>query len=161
MAKSSLSCNKSLPPEKSLCSGVVCYDNMFQPLWLVALIFFPVLCNSTDTITPDQTIRDGETLISAGEIFALGFFSPGKSKNRYVGIWYNKIPNTTVVWTANIENPLGISSWVLAIKGGNLVLLDGGHNNNTTLWSTNVSTKLELLNCYAHRFRQYGVNRYS
>ncbi|XXG55426.1 hypothetical protein AAC387_Pa03g3094 [Persea americana] len=115
---------------------------MFQPLWLISLIFFPVLCNSTDTITPDQTIRDGETLISAGEIFALGFFSPGKSKNRYVGIWYNKIPNKTVVWTANIENPLGNSTGVLTIKGRNLVLLDGGRNNdnNITLWSTDVST---------------------
>ncbi|XXG69619.1 hypothetical protein AAC387_Pa06g2434 [Persea americana] len=115
------------------------YDKMFQSLCLAALIFFPV-CNSADTLTPLQSVRDGETLVSAGKKFALGFFSPGNSKNRYVGIWYNKIPDQAVVWTANRENPVGNSSGILTIKGGNLVLLDGGHNNNITLWSTNVSS---------------------
>ncbi|RWR88168.1 G-type lectin S-receptor-like serine/threonine-protein kinase RKS1 [Cinnamomum micranthum f. kanehirae] len=116
------------------------YDKMFQSLCLAAaLIFFPV-CNSADTLTPIQSVRDGETLVSAGKKFALGFFSPGNSKNRYVGIWYNKIPDQAVVWTANRENPVGNSSGILTIKGGNLVLLDGGHNNNITLWSTNVSS---------------------
>ncbi|KAJ8628278.1 hypothetical protein MRB53_021585 [Persea americana] len=115
------------------------YDKMFQSLCLAALIFFPV-CNSADTLTPLQSVRDGETLVSAGKKFALGFFSPGNSKNGYVGIWYNKIPDQAVVWTANRENPVGNSSGILTIKGGNLVLLDGGHNNNITLWSTNVSS---------------------
>ncbi|KAJ8628160.1 hypothetical protein MRB53_021467 [Persea americana] len=115
------------------------YDKMFQSLCLAALIFFPV-CNSADTLTPFQSVRDGETLVSAGKKFALGFFSPGNSKNRYVGIWYNKIPDQAVVWTANRENPVGNSLGILTIKGGNLVLLDGGHNNNITLWSTNVSS---------------------
>ncbi|RWR88390.1 G-type lectin S-receptor-like serine/threonine-protein kinase isoform X1 [Cinnamomum micranthum f. kanehirae] len=111
---------------------------MFQSLTLAALIFFPI-CNSTDTITPIQSLRDGETIISAGENFVLGFFSPGNSKNRYLGIWYNKISDQTVVWTANRENPIYNSSGILTTKGGNLVLLDGGHNSNLTLWSTNVS----------------------
>ncbi|RWR88174.1 G-type lectin S-receptor-like serine/threonine-protein kinase RKS1 isoform X1 [Cinnamomum micranthum f. kanehirae] len=111
---------------------------MFESLLLAALIFFPI-CNSTDTITPIQSLRDGETIISAGENFVLGFFSPGNSKNRYLGIWYKKISVQTVVWTANRENPIYNSSGILTIKGGNLVLLDGGHNSNITLWSTNVS----------------------
>ncbi|RWR88180.1 G-type lectin S-receptor-like serine/threonine-protein kinase RKS1 [Cinnamomum micranthum f. kanehirae] len=93
-----------------------------------------------DTLTPIQSVRDGETLISAGEKFVLGFFSPDNYKNRYVGIWYNKIPNQTIVWTANRENPVRNSSGILTIKGGNLVLLDGGDNNNIILWSTNVSS---------------------
>ncbi|RWR88185.1 Protein kinase domain-containing protein [Cinnamomum micranthum f. kanehirae] len=108
-------------------------------LWLATLIFFPI-CNSTDTLTPIQSLRDGDTLISADQIFVLGFFSPGNSKNRYVGIWYNKIPNQTVVWTANRQNPVRDSSGILTINGGNLVLVDGGHNINRTLWSTNVSS---------------------
>ncbi|KAJ8628159.1 hypothetical protein MRB53_021466 [Persea americana] len=111
---------------------------MFQSLMLAALIFFPI-CNSTDTITPIQSLRDGETIISAGETFALGFFSPDNSENRYLGIWFNKISEKKVVWTANRENPIYNSSGILTIKGGNLVLLDGGHNSNITLWSTNVS----------------------
>ncbi|KAJ8628249.1 hypothetical protein MRB53_021556 [Persea americana] len=117
------------------------FHESFRYLLLVALIFFPI-CNSIDTITPNQSLRDGETLISAGEKFVLGFFSPGKSStNRYVGIWYHKIPDQTIVWTANRENPVKNSSGVLIIKGGNLVLFDGGHSNNSnTLWSTNAST---------------------
>ncbi|XXG69575.1 hypothetical protein AAC387_Pa06g2400 [Persea americana] len=117
------------------------FHESFRSLLQVALIFFPI-CNSIDTITPNKSLRDGETLISAGEKFVLGFFSPGKSStNRYVGIWYNKIPDQSIVWTANRENPVKNSSGVLIIKGGNLVLFDGGHSNNSnTLWSTNVST---------------------
>ncbi|KAJ8628252.1 hypothetical protein MRB53_021559 [Persea americana] len=117
------------------------FHESLRSLLQVALIFFPI-CNSIDTITPNKSLRDGETLISAGEKFVLGFFSPGKSStNRYVGIWYNKIPDQSIVWTANRENPVKNSSGVLIIKGGNLVLFDGGHSNNSnTLWSTNVST---------------------
>ncbi|KAJ8628143.1 hypothetical protein MRB53_021450 [Persea americana] len=116
------------------------FQESFRSLLLVASIFFPI-CNSIDTITPNQSLKDGETLISVGEKFVLGFFSPGNSStNRYVGIWYNKIPDQTIVWTANRENPVKNSSGVLIIKGGNLVLVDGGHSNNSTLWSTNVST---------------------
>ncbi|KAJ8628146.1 hypothetical protein MRB53_021453 [Persea americana] len=113
----------------------------FQSLLLVALIFFFPFCISIDTITPAKSVRDGETLVSADENFVLGFFSPGNSKNRYVGIWFNKIPNQTVVWTANRENPVHNSSGILTIKGRNLELLNGGHNNNNIiLWSTNVSS---------------------
>ncbi|XXG69583.1 hypothetical protein AAC387_Pa06g2408 [Persea americana] len=117
------------------------FHKTFQSLLLVAFIFFPN-CTSIDTITPSQSLRDGEILISVGENFVLGFFSPGNSStNRYVGIWYNKITDQTVVWTANGENPVKNSSGVLLIKGGNLVLVDGGHSNySNTLWSTNVST---------------------
>ncbi|RWR94794.1 G-type lectin S-receptor-like serine/threonine-protein kinase RKS1 [Cinnamomum micranthum f. kanehirae] len=117
------------------------YHQNFVSLLIAVLIFFP-LCNSKDTITPIQSVRDGETLVSAYENFVLGFFSPGKSKNRYIGIWLNKSPNQTVVWVANRENPVSDSSGILTINGGNLVLVgDGGYNSNTTtiLWSTNVS----------------------
>ncbi|KAJ8628273.1 hypothetical protein MRB53_021580 [Persea americana] len=122
---------------------------MFRSLWLAALIFFPI-CNSADTITPIQSVRDGETLISAGEEFVLGFFSPGNSStNRYVGIWYNKIQDQTIVWTANRENPVRNSSGVLTIKSGNLVLLVGGHNSNIILWSANVSSSTTANNSSA------------
>ncbi|KAJ8628253.1 hypothetical protein MRB53_021560 [Persea americana] len=125
----------------SVWSRDMAFHESFWSLLLVALIFFPI-CSSIDSITPNQSLGDGETLISAGEKFVLGFFSPGKSStNRYVGIWYNKIPDQTIVWTANRENPVKNSSGVLIIKGGNLLLFDGGHcNNSNTLWSTNVST---------------------
>ncbi|RYQ96958.1 hypothetical protein HN51_043906 [Arachis hypogaea] len=66
-----------------------------------------------DTINTLQSISDGEILVSADETFALGFFSPGTSKNRYVGIWFNKDPTKAIVWVANREKPLTDSSGVL------------------------------------------------
>ncbi|MED6161705.1 hypothetical protein PIB30_063235 [Stylosanthes scabra] len=82
-------------------------------------------------------MSDGDTLVSADETFALGFFSPGTSKNRYVGIWYNKDPTKAIVWVANREKPLTHSSGVLKVNStGILVLLD---SNNTLIWSSNTT----------------------
>ncbi|XP_016648222.1 PREDICTED: G-type lectin S-receptor-like serine/threonine-protein kinase At4g27290 [Prunus mume] len=90
-----------------------------------------------DTITPSRSMRDGETLVSAGGSFQLGFFRPGTSKGRYLGIWYS-VHTETVVWVANRERPLGDSSGVLKVtEQGVLVLLN---STNTIVWSSNSST---------------------
>ncbi|XP_058073013.1 receptor-like serine/threonine-protein kinase SD1-8 isoform X3 [Magnolia sinica] len=99
---------------------------------LLFAIFLFRFCTPIDTITPTHTINDGETLVSSGEKFVLGFFSPGNSRNRYVGIWHNNVPDQTVVWVANRENPLTNSSGVLTIINSNLVLLDA---RRRTMWS--------------------------
>ncbi|KAL5976147.1 hypothetical protein ACLOJK_020477 [Asimina triloba] len=92
------------------------------------LYFFLFFSSSTssDTLLPNHAIRDGETLVSAGKMFVLGFFSPGSSgsTNRYVGIWYYKDPEQTVVWVANRENPLANASGILTLVGGDLAILD-------------------------------------
>lgn len=44
----------------------------------------------SDTITHSESLRDGETLVSRNGSFELGFFGPGKSQNRYLGMWYRK-----------------------------------------------------------------------
>ncbi|KAM5580822.1 hypothetical protein ABKV19_010167 [Rosa sericea] len=86
------------------------------------------------------------TLVSAGEKFELGFFTPtptGKSNSgadsRYVGIWYHKVTPRTVVWVANRDEPLPANSFgVLTIEEGNLRVLDtvtGKH-----YWSTDIGT---------------------
>ena len=54
------------------------------------------LCIAGDSIRMDQSISDGETLVSSGKSFELGFFSPGSSNNRYLGIWYKNEPTTVV-----------------------------------------------------------------
>ncbi|CAL5393145.1 unnamed protein product [Camellia sinensis] len=66
-----------------------------------------VSTTAVNTISTTQSVKDGDTIVSIGGSFALRFFSPGSSKNRYVGIWYNKISNDsrTVVWVANRETP--------------------------------------------------------
>ncbi|KAH7662268.1 Non-specific protein-tyrosine kinase protein [Dioscorea alata] len=69
-----------------------------------------------DTLYPNQSFQDGQTLVSAKETFALGFFSPGRSKNRYVGIWYNKLQEHTVVWVANRGSPLASTNGTMELN---------------------------------------------
>ncbi|CAL2280830.1 unnamed protein product [Prunus armeniaca] len=116
---------------------------------MILLNFFPILPSSTSivigSINPNQPMRDGDVLLSSTKIFALGFFSPPNSRNRYVGVWYNKVPNQTIVWVANRDNPIipvtdnnasGVG--LLAVHGnGGLVIY--GKDQNTPLWSANVS----------------------
>lgn len=59
-------------------------------------------------ISRSQTLIDGESLASEEGTFELGFFSPGSSTHRYLGIWYKNIPIITVVWVANRKTPLKI-----------------------------------------------------
>lgn len=102
------------------------------------LFFFSITGTSTqDIIIPGQSIKDGKTLVSASGSFELGFFSPGSSKNRYVGIWYKKVSNGTVVWVANRETPVSDRSGILCITSqGILALLNG---SNGLVWSSNTS----------------------
>ena len=94
---------------------------------------------AVDTIALNQVLRDGETLISAGENFELGFFSPDDSSKRYLGIWYKKVSARTLVWVANREIPLNDSSGVLKVTDqGTLVVLNG-NSTNSILWSSNSS----------------------
>ncbi|KAK2433467.1 G-type lectin S-receptor serine/threonine-protein kinase [Trifolium repens] len=101
-------------------------------------------CLARDTITINNLLRDGEehTLISAGEIFELGFFTPNESsfgyRKRYVGIWYYNLTPKTVVWVANRDNPVQDSSGTFVIsQNGNLMILD---STRKSYWSTNLET---------------------
>ncbi|KAL5802694.1 hypothetical protein ACOSQ4_030999 [Xanthoceras sorbifolium] len=101
-------------------------------------IFFSImnLSVAADTISPAQSITDGETLVSASQTFELGFFTPGNSNNRYLGIWYKCSPST-VVWVANRKKPITDKQGVLVVSDdGNLVLLSKG---KSIIWSTNSS----------------------
>ncbi|XP_052306852.1 G-type lectin S-receptor-like serine/threonine-protein kinase At4g27290 isoform X2 [Populus trichocarpa] len=102
------------------------------------LLLFSRFCNTANTLTLSQSIRDGgtRTLVSKDGSFELGFFSPGSSRNRYVGIWYKNISVRTVVWVANRNNPINDSSGFLMLDNtGNLVLVS--NNNSTVVWSSN------------------------
>nr|DAD43151.1 TPA_asm: hypothetical protein HUJ06_001381 [Nelumbo nucifera] len=86
------------------------------------LCFLSNISIAVDTIALNQTITGDQTLVSVSQTFELGFFSPGNSRNRYLGIWYKNIPLPTIVWVANRDNPpLTDSSGVLKIgDDGNL-----------------------------------------
>ncbi|XP_058747477.1 G-type lectin S-receptor-like serine/threonine-protein kinase At4g27290 isoform X2 [Vicia villosa] len=103
------------------------------------LLLFSKFSYGADTITQSESLSDGSTLISKEGTFELGFFNPGNSPNRYVGIWYKNIPVKTVVWVANRDNPIKDNSSKLMIdKQGNLVLLN---SNQSLIWSTNTTKK--------------------
>ncbi|XP_038897080.1 G-type lectin S-receptor-like serine/threonine-protein kinase At4g27290 [Benincasa hispida] len=88
---------------------------------------------AVDFLTASQNLSDGNTLVSEKGIFELGFFRPGISKNRYLGIWYKIIPIPTVVWVANRETPLKDFSSILRINttANHVVLIQ----NETVIWS--------------------------
>lgn len=96
-----------------------------------------LFCSAADTITRGQSIRDGETVVSIGQNYELGFFGPENSTSRFLGIWFRNIPVKTYIWVANRENPVSDKAGVLTIgSDGNLVVLDG---NNSSVWSSNLT----------------------
>nr|GME01698.1 G-type lectin S-receptor-like serine/threonine-protein kinase At4g27290 [Ipomoea batatas] len=107
-------------------------------LLLAFLLSIQNICLGKDLITKTQFLRDGDTIVSEGGTFVLGFFSPTNSLNRYIGIWHRKDPVKTVVWVANRDAPLAdTSSAVLKITlGGQLSLLG---INGQDVWSANTS----------------------
>ncbi|MED6157126.1 hypothetical protein PIB30_020445 [Stylosanthes scabra] len=100
------------------------------------LLFLHQVSSTNDTITQSEPLHDdGSTITSKGGIFELGFFNPGSSTNRYIGIWYKNISVKRVVWVANRDDPIKDNSGVLHIsEGGNLVL---STKNQTLVWSAN------------------------
>ncbi|KAI5010641.1 hypothetical protein ZWY2020_012778 [Hordeum vulgare] len=87
-----------------------------------------------DKFEKGQNLTDGDTLVSPDGSFTLGFFSPGASTKRYLGIWFS-VSNDTVCWVANRDQPLLDKSGMLAFNDlGSLVLVDGSRSK---AWSPN------------------------
>ncbi|XP_058005446.1 G-type lectin S-receptor-like serine/threonine-protein kinase CES101 isoform X3 [Hevea brasiliensis] len=99
-----------------------------------------------DTLLQGQQLKDYDHLISADGTFKLGFFSPGTSRSRYLGIWYNMVDENEVfiakkkvVWVANRDNPISDSGDILKIdESGNFVLKEFNLDGSTKqiLWQS-------------------------
>ena len=108
---------------------------------LFAFVVLPC-CMCRYTITATQPLKINETLLSKGNNFELGFFNPGNSTNWYIGIHYAKLPEKTIVWVLNRDDPINDTSGVILTVDelGNLALY--GHSNmKIPVWSTNISNK--------------------
>ncbi|KAK6934351.1 S-locus glycoprotein domain [Dillenia turbinata] len=141
-------------------TGIRCFDLTISPLqqscslgrtrrfmkmrrlffiFFSSLVFSLLSAKATaggDILNPNHSITDGQTLVSNGSVFELGFFSPGNSTNRYLGIWYKQMSFKTV-WVANRENPLSDMSGIFTLTAdGNLVILNGSKD---IIWSSNTS----------------------
>ncbi|KAL5198191.1 hypothetical protein ABZP36_001703 [Zizania latifolia] len=108
----------------------------------LALLFLPLIiffssytASASDTILVNSSLADGQTLVSASEVFELGFFTPPTSTARFLGIWYKDISPATVVWVANREAPMSGTTGSLSVNGtgGGLVLAD---RSGRVFWSS-------------------------
>uniref|UniRef100_A0ACD5V3Z9 Uncharacterized protein n=1 Tax=Avena sativa TaxID=4498 RepID=A0ACD5V3Z9_AVESA len=113
--------------------------HLLPPLFCLTCIF--LLCVQTfaaDRLEKGQNLTDadGETLVSPSGSYTLGFFSPGASTKRYLGIWFS-VSNDTVYWVANRKQPLDDRSGMLLFNdAGSLLLLDGSRR---TAWSSGLT----------------------
>ncbi|XP_042457943.1 receptor-like serine/threonine-protein kinase SD1-7 [Zingiber officinale] len=120
----------------------------FLEIVLLAETFFLLgQSSSEDILMGNNSLIDGQTLISTGSVFQLGFFSPiNDSATAYIGIWYYNHPPTEnkVVWVANRNKSVNTSMASLNLTSdGNLILFEKG----TKVWSTGTSNaaRLQLL----------------
>lgn len=113
-----------------------CYRYMVLWCFLITGYCYSAFSFAASRITRGDSIREGDTIISGGEKFALGFFRPQDSDFRYVGIWYYKVAVQSVVWVANRERPISGNGGVLTIgDDGNLMILQG----DQMVWSSNAT----------------------
>ncbi|XP_069152231.1 G-type lectin S-receptor-like serine/threonine-protein kinase SD1-29 isoform X2 [Solanum lycopersicum] len=115
-----------------------CQDGIFFLFLMLRIMHLPLVYAENDTLTQSQQLSLNQTLVSAGNIFELGFFSPSNPSRLYLGIWFKGIPGQRIVWVANRENPL--TAAILKIGGdGNLRIMDSNIQN--IVWSTNVAVE--------------------
>ncbi|XP_020205908.1 G-type lectin S-receptor-like serine/threonine-protein kinase At4g27290 [Cajanus cajan] len=107
-------------------------------LWFLILSYTRT-CTSLSSLAVNESIRDGESLVSADGTFEVGFFSPGNSTGRYLGVWYRNLSPLTVVWVANRGTPLQNDSGVFKLNEDGVLLILSG--TNRSIWSSNVSNK--------------------
>ncbi|XP_062013322.1 G-type lectin S-receptor-like serine/threonine-protein kinase SD1-29 isoform X1 [Rosa rugosa] len=114
---------------------------------LNCLMFFLFICSLLPSqysaqvydITLSRPLAQGQILVSPGQIFELGFFSPNHSANKYVGLWHKSIFPRKIVWVANRESHIAVTDTLASLRigsNGNLELIDGKQNS---VWSTNIS----------------------
>nr|BAK05300.1 predicted protein [Hordeum vulgare subsp. vulgare] len=107
------------------------------------IILFLPLRASEDRLLAGERLSPGTTIVSDNGAFALGFFNPSNSTpaSLYLGVWYNGIPELTVVWVANREAPVinGNSSvpTLSLTNTSNLVLSDG--SSGLVVWTSDVA----------------------
>jgi len=118
---------------------------------VLLLLLLPRLCSPAgDKLTHGESLRPGDTIVSDGGAFVLGFFAPSDATpaRQYLGIWYSNTTVTvqTVVWVANRDAPVTVDgrsgnspsapSLALVSDASNLVLSDA---SGRVAWTTNIT----------------------
>nr|AIZ68213.1 receptor-like serine/threonine-protein kinase SD1-8 [Albuca bracteata] len=115
------------------------YNKLF--IFLSIILFLPSLSNSTDILTPNKPLSVNESLVSSDGTFTLGFFSPTNSNNNlFIGVWYKRIPEQSVIWVGNRRNPVTNTTAVLTLtNNGSLLITDG---KSEVFWSSASTTSV-------------------
>ncbi|RVW76151.1 Receptor-like serine/threonine-protein kinase SD1-8 [Vitis vinifera] len=114
-----------------LCYNVLCFS---------FLTLFPIIVISGDTITANQSITNGQTLVSAGGDFELGFFLPEIQSVVKIGDRGNIVimdEDLHVFWSTNESTAVNPVAQLL--DTGNLVLgwdQKTGSNRYLTSWKS-------------------------
>ncbi|GLJ21872.1 hypothetical protein SUGI_0409040 [Cryptomeria japonica] len=66
-----------------------------------------------DTLSLGDSLTGNQTIISKNGTFEMGFFNPDGTDNWYIGIWYGKEAERTIVWVAKGIDPSGIRQFML------------------------------------------------
>jgi hypothetical protein len=118
----------------SLAAPTTCY---ICTALLIFLVFLP-LGFSFDRLVPGNPLSPGATIVSDNGAFALGFFAPSNSTPLlYLGIWYNDIPELTVVWVANRETPATNSTTpMLSLTNTSNLVISNSDDGGRVIWMT-------------------------
>ncbi|XP_058070874.1 G-type lectin S-receptor-like serine/threonine-protein kinase LECRK3 [Magnolia sinica] len=81
-----------------------------------------------------STSRNSLWLSPSGE-FAFGFYPHPPTNDTYLlAIWFDKIPDKTIIWSANGDNPAQLGSKVQLTNDGRLVLIN---HQGQEIWKAN------------------------
>ncbi|XBH94090.1 hypothetical protein VPH35_084927 [Triticum aestivum] len=99
---------------------------------VLVVAVFRLCASAKDQLAVGEKLLAGQSLVSDGGAFALGYFSPDDAAGparRYLGIWYNGIPGPrTVIWVANRDAP------TLALASDSRLVLSDA--DGLVLWNT-------------------------
>ncbi|KAL5983358.1 hypothetical protein ACLOJK_017442 [Asimina triloba] len=99
--------------------------NLLFTLFLVLLPVHALTQTSTNVSLGDSLSTDGSSnWVSPSGDFAFGFRRVGSQDLFLLAIWFDKIPEKTIVWSANPDNPVRGGSKVELTTDGRLVLAD-------------------------------------
>ncbi|XP_057830553.2 G-type lectin S-receptor-like serine/threonine-protein kinase At2g19130 [Cryptomeria japonica] len=120
--------------------------NSALPYMLFALTVITIVHNCDectagrgDTLSLGDSLTGNQKIISKNGTFEMGFFNPDGTDNWYIGIWYGKVAERTIVWVANRDRPAKKRPGVLMLsRQGSMGLFDA---ENVSLWSANISDK--------------------
>ncbi|XXG46273.1 hypothetical protein AAC387_Pa02g1156 [Persea americana] len=96
-------------------------------IYLIPLIVLSIITPTHQVVPLGSSLsaRDGGTSwVSPSGDFAFGFHSLPNSSRFLLAIWFQKLPERTVIWSANRDNPVQGDSRVELTNNGYLVLYD-------------------------------------